>query len=61
MQSYFDEKPFHRLMNSGWTTNLANTIDEQRVLDELEAASDYERGLERLGEDGKAQGSFNYR
>lgn len=37
-----------------WLDHEANTVDEQRVLDELEAASDYERGLERLGEDGKA-------
>ena len=37
-----------------WLDHKANTIDEQRVLDELEAASDYEQGLEWLGEDGKA-------
>ena len=37
-----------------WLDNEANTIDEQRILDQLEAASDYERGLERLGENGRA-------
>jgi hypothetical protein len=28
-----------------WLDHKANTVDEQRVLDVLEAASDYERGL----------------
>jgi len=37
-----------------WLDNDANTVDEQRVLDTLESASDYEQGLERLDEDGKA-------
>lgn len=37
-----------------WLDHEANTVDEQRVLDELEAASDYERGFERLSEDKKA-------
>ena len=37
-----------------WLDHEANTIDEQHVLEKLEAASDYERGLEKLGEDGKA-------
>ena len=32
----------------------ANTVDEERVLHDLETASDDERGLERLDEDGKA-------
>ena len=34
--------------------NEANTIDERRVLDTLESASDYERGLAQLDENGKA-------
>src|SRR5882724_8250867 len=37
-----------------WLDDEANTVDEERVLDTLESASDYERGLGRLGEDGKA-------
>ena len=37
-----------------WLDNEANTVDEQRVLETLESASDYERGVERLDEDGKA-------
>jgi hypothetical protein len=37
-----------------WLDNEANTVDEQRVLDTLESASDCERGLERLDEGGKA-------
>ena len=32
----------------------ANTVDEERILNDLERASDYERGLERLDADGKA-------
>ena len=32
----------------------ANTIDEDHILHELEAASDYERGFVRLDEGGKA-------
>ncbi len=31
----------------------ANTVDEQRILDVLEAAPDYERGLAQLDEAGK--------
>ena len=31
-----------------------NTVDEQCVIDELEAASDYERGLARLDDGGRA-------
>jgi hypothetical protein len=37
-----------------WLDNEANTVDEERVLDTLESASDYERGLGRLDQDGKA-------
>ena len=28
-----------------WLDNEGNIVDEQRVLDDLEAASDYERGV----------------
>jgi len=37
-----------------WLDQEANTIDAERILHDLEAASDYERGLERLDEGGKA-------
>jgi hypothetical protein len=36
-----------------WLDNEANTVEEQCVLDALEEASDYERGVERLDENGK--------
>jgi hypothetical protein len=36
-----------------WLDHEANTVDEQRILDDLEAASDYERGLSQLDEAGK--------
>jgi hypothetical protein len=37
-----------------WLDHEANTVDEERVLHDLETASNYKRGLERLDEDGKA-------
>ncbi len=41
-------------LDEHWLDNEANPIDEQRVLDTLESASDYEQGVERLDENGKA-------
>jgi hypothetical protein len=40
--------------NEQWLDQEANTVDEVHILQELEAASDYERGFERLDEGGKA-------
>ena len=37
-----------------WLDHDANTVDEQRVLDDLEAASDFEQGLEKLDDNEKA-------
>ncbi|KAJ7823940.1 hypothetical protein B0H14DRAFT_3729457 [Mycena olivaceomarginata] len=37
-----------------WLDNEANLVDEQRVLEDLEAASDYERGVSRLDTKRKA-------
>jgi len=37
-----------------WLDHKVNTVDEDHILHELEAASDYERGFERLDEGGKA-------
>ncbi|KAI9440580.1 hypothetical protein H4582DRAFT_1788482, partial [Lactarius indigo] len=37
-----------------WLDNEANIIDEQRVLEQLELASDYEREVARLDNKGKA-------
>jgi len=37
-----------------WLDFEANTVDEEHILNDLEKASDYERGLERLDTDGKA-------
>ena len=36
-----------------WLDHEANTVDEQRVLDTLEAASDYEKEIGRLDENSK--------
>ena len=37
-----------------WLDNEANIIDEQCVLEQLESASDYERGVTHLDDKGKA-------
>jgi len=37
-----------------WLDHEANTVEEEHVIHDLEKASDYERGLERLDRDGKA-------
>ena len=37
-----------------WLDHEANVVDEQRVIDNLEMASDYERGFARLDDTGKA-------
>ncbi|KAF8219758.1 hypothetical protein L208DRAFT_1417721 [Tricholoma matsutake] len=37
-------------LDENWLDNEANLVDEQRVLDALENASDYERGCKRLDE-----------
>jgi hypothetical protein len=37
-----------------WLDHEANTVDEERVLHDLETASNYKRGLEKLDEDGEA-------
>ena len=37
-----------------WLDHEANIVDEQRVIDNLEAASDYERGFAKLDDAGKA-------
>ena len=37
-----------------WLDNKANTIDEERVVEALESASDYEQGISKLDEAGKA-------
>lgn len=37
-----------------WLDHEANTVEEERILQDLEEASDYERGFERLDDNGKA-------
>ncbi|KAF8801775.1 hypothetical protein BYT27DRAFT_7114164 [Phlegmacium glaucopus] len=37
-----------------WLDNEANTVDEENFLQDLESASNYERGLRRLDKGGKA-------
>jgi hypothetical protein len=40
--------------DENWLDNEANNVDEQHVLEHLESASDYERGVARLDDNGKA-------
>jgi hypothetical protein len=37
-----------------WLDNDGNLVVEEHILDTLERASDYERGIERLDDEGKA-------
>ncbi|KAF8810643.1 hypothetical protein BYT27DRAFT_7022412, partial [Phlegmacium glaucopus] len=37
-----------------WLDHEANTVDKECILHDLEVASEYERGLERLDKGGKA-------
>ncbi|KIJ97724.1 hypothetical protein K443DRAFT_9677 [Laccaria amethystina LaAM-08-1] len=37
-----------------WLDNEANMVDEERVLEALESASDYEQGILKLEDTGKA-------
>ena len=37
-----------------WLDHEENSVDEQHVIDTLDAASDYEHGVKRLDEPGKA-------
>ena len=41
-------------LDEHWLDNEANTVDKQWILDNLESASDYNRGVEQLNEKGKA-------
>jgi len=37
-----------------WLDGEGNTVDEQRILDILESASDYEQGVAQLDDNGQA-------
>lgn len=39
--------------DADWLDQEGNTVDEQRILDTLESASDYERAVDLLDENGK--------
>jgi hypothetical protein len=40
--------------DENWLDNDGNLVTEERVIDTLDAASDFERGVERLSDDEKA-------
>jgi hypothetical protein len=48
LQAQLAEKVSISSQDENWLDHEANLVDEQRVLDTLERASNYERGLERL-------------
>lgn len=48
LQAQLHERKSISSHDKKWLDNEANLVDEQQVLDALENASDYERGLERL-------------
>lgn len=48
LQSRLSQKQTISAEDSDWLDNHANLIDEERLLEELENASDYERGLSHL-------------
>ncbi|KAF8229004.1 hypothetical protein L208DRAFT_1214064, partial [Tricholoma matsutake] len=50
LQAQLHAKKSISSLDENWLDNEANLVDEQRVLDELENASDYKRGCKRLDE-----------
>jgi hypothetical protein len=54
LQACLAEKRSISLTDELWLDNEANMVDEICVIDMLEDASDYERGVERLDDKGKA-------
>jgi hypothetical protein len=50
LQAQLHEKKSISSLDKKWLDNEANLVDEQQVLEVLEKASDYERGLGRLDE-----------
>jgi predicted RNase H-like nuclease (RuvC/YqgF family) len=50
LQAQLHQKRSISSLDEEWLDNEANLVDEEQVLEALEKASDYERGLERLDE-----------
>ena len=48
LQASLAERKSISSQDEQWLDNEANLVDEQRILEALENASDYERGLQRL-------------
>jgi hypothetical protein len=48
LQAQLAEKKTISPQDEEWLDQDANLVDEQKLLDDLEKASDYERGLDRL-------------
>jgi hypothetical protein len=42
------------MLTKTWLDNAGNLVDEECVIEALDAASDFERGVERLSDNGKA-------
>ena len=54
LEASLAEKRTISSVDEQWLDNEANTVDEKRVIDILEDASDYERGVSRLDDKAKA-------
>lgn len=50
----FSRKESISSVDERWLDHEANTVDEERIVHELDAASDYKRVYEELDGDGKA-------
>ena len=53
LQACLAEKKLISSQDEDWLDHEANSVDEHRIIDALERASDYEKGLGRLSETDK--------
>ena len=54
LEAHLAERRSISSVDEWWLDDEANTVDEKHVIDILEEASDYERGVARLDDKGKA-------
>ena len=54
LEAHLAERRSISSLDERWLDDEANTVDEKHVIDILEEASDYERGVARLDDKGKA-------
>ena len=54
LKAHLAERRSISSVDEWWLDDEANTVDEKHVIDTLEEASDYKRGVARLDDKGKA-------